>query len=139
MSERLRTLALRLHVNLWTLIIAPTVWALHFLLCYVATAIHCAKAGRLESLHALRPTIVVATVVALLVVAIAGYVAWAHSTIEGDPPPHQESTYEDRARDARARAAGASACALKDLGRDRLGAVVRAAAASRGRSGQADP
>jgi hypothetical protein len=91
-------LALRLHVNLWTLVIAPTVWALHFLLCYIAAAIHCAKAGRLESLHALRPTLVVATLLALLVVAIAGYVAWAHTTIEGDPPPHQESTYEDRVR-----------------------------------------
>ncbi len=33
----------------WTLFTAPTVWALHFLVCYVAFAVYCAKQGRWRS------------------------------------------------------------------------------------------
>jgi hypothetical protein len=98
MSAKLRLLAERWHVNLWSLIVAPTIWALHFLFCYVVAAIHCAKAGRLASLQDVRVVIAVATLVALMAVGVSVYVAWAHSTIEGDPPPHQQSTDEDRQR-----------------------------------------
>jgi len=98
MSAKLRLLAQRWHVNLWSLIVAPTVWALHFLLCYVISAIHCAKGGRLERLDDIRWSVGAATIVALAVVAVSAYVAWVHSTSEGDPPPYRESTDEDRRR-----------------------------------------
>ena len=90
--------AQRLRYTLWTLVAPPSIWAAHFLFCYVFGAIHCAKAGRLASLGAIRIEIGVATVIALALVGACAFVAWAQSRVEGDPPPHRESTDEDRAR-----------------------------------------
>jgi hypothetical protein len=84
--------------SLWALVTPPTVWALHFLFSYVYAAIHCAKAGRLEGIGDVPVAIGAATMIALLIVVACGYVAWAQSRVEGDPPPHQESTEEDRLR-----------------------------------------
>jgi hypothetical protein len=84
--------------NLWMLIVPPTVWALHFLFCYVYAAIRCAKDGRLAPLDDVRVVIGAATVVALLVVLLVARVAWAQMRVDGDPPPHDESTLEDRHR-----------------------------------------
>lgn len=84
--------------NLWTLIVPPTAWAVHFLFCYAYAAIRCAKAGPAAPLDDVRVAIAVATVVALLVVSISGWVAWAQMGVEGDPPPHDASTLEDRHR-----------------------------------------
>ena len=41
---RARLLALR--VTLWTLIVPPTVWAVHFLFCYLWVSVSCAKLGQ---------------------------------------------------------------------------------------------
>lgn len=51
--------------DLWRVIAAPIIWALHFLFCYVYAAVYCEKAGRAASLA--HPTMVVigATAVAL--------------------------------------------------------------------------
>jgi len=84
--------------TLWALVLPPAVWAGHFLFCYVFAAIHCAKAGPLAPLGAVRGAILVATAAALGAVLAAGGVAWARTRIPGDPPPHDESTDEDRAR-----------------------------------------
>ncbi len=32
--------------DLWRVILAPSIWAAHFLVCYVAAAVYCEKAGR---------------------------------------------------------------------------------------------
>ena len=90
--------AQRYRYSLWTLVVPPSIWAAHFLFCYVFAAIHCAKAGRLAGLAAIRVEIGVATVIALGLVGICAFVAWAQSRISGHPPPHRESTEEDRAR-----------------------------------------
>ena len=90
--------AQRLRYSLWTLVVPPSIWAAHFLFCYVFAAIHCARAGRLASLGAIRAEIGVATIIALVLVGICAFVAWAQSRVEGDPPPHRESTDEDRVR-----------------------------------------
>jgi hypothetical protein len=95
---RLRSRAQRMRQTLWALVAAPTTWALHFLFCYVYAAIHCARVPRVSSLDDVRLGIAVATVVALTIVLASGFVAWAHASTEGDPPPHQESTDEDRLR-----------------------------------------
>jgi hypothetical protein len=84
--------------SLWTLIAPPTTWALHFLFCYVYAAIYCAKGGRLEVIGHVRAAIALATVVAILVILLCGYVAWTQSRIEGDSPPHQQGADEDRLR-----------------------------------------
>jgi len=88
----------RLRHTLWALIASPTIWALHFLFCYVYASVRCAKEGRFEPLDDVRLAIAIATAVSLLLVAVCGYFAWRETLIEGDPPPHQESTDEDRLR-----------------------------------------
>lgn len=59
--------------SLWSLIAGPTIWAVHFLFCYITAAIYCAKASD-PALHfsSLRLAIGAATVVALIGIAIAG-------------------------------------------------------------------
>jgi hypothetical protein len=84
--------------NLWALIVPPTVWAVHFLFCYVYAAIRCAKGGPLQTLDDARLAIGAATAVALLVVAASAYVAGAQMGVATDPPPHDESTTADRHR-----------------------------------------
>ena len=90
--------AQQMRSTLWALILPPTIWAGHFLFCYIYAAIYCAKAGALAPLGSVRTAIALATAGALAAVAAAGYVAWAKSRIPGDPPPHDESTDEDRVR-----------------------------------------
>ena len=90
--------AQRMRSTLWALILPPTIWAGHFLFCYVLAAIYCAKGGVFAPLGAVRAAIALATAAALAVVLAAGFVAWAKSRIPGDPPPHDESTDEDRVR-----------------------------------------
>lgn len=98
MTPRLHQRARWLESNLWALIVPPAIWALHFLFCYVYAAIRCAKGGPLQTLDDVRIAIAAATAVALLIVAAAAYVAGAQMGIEGDPPPHDESTAADRHR-----------------------------------------
>jgi hypothetical protein len=84
--------------NLWALIAPPTIWALHFLFCYVYAAIRCAKDGALQPLDDVRVVVAIATLVALVPVLMSGYVAWAQARLEGGTPPHDESTRDDRHR-----------------------------------------
>jgi hypothetical protein len=88
----------RMRSTLWALILSPTIWAGHFLFCYIYAAIYCAKAGAAAPLGSVRAAVGVVTAAALAAVLVAGYVAWAKSRIPGDPPPHDESTDEDRVR-----------------------------------------
>lgn len=62
--------------DLWRVIAAPLVWALHFLFCYVYGAVYCAKAGRDASLQG--PTLVIAgaTLVALGLIALSTLRLW---------------------------------------------------------------
>ena len=98
MIRKLHKLAKRLKSSLWMLVVPPTIWALHFLFSYVYAAVRCAMSGSAEVIVDIRTGIAVATVVALLLVAASGYIAWAQSRIQGDLPPYQDSTDEDRLR-----------------------------------------
>lgn len=98
MTPALRQRAQWRESNLWMLIVPPTIWALHFLFCYVYAAIRCAKGGPFVTLDEVRTVIMAATAIALLIVSASAYVAWAQMGIEGDLPPHDESTPEDRHR-----------------------------------------
>lgn len=85
----------RLTVSLWTLIVPPTVWAAHFLFSYLWAALMCAKVGAFAS----RPTLyIVCTVLALVVIAVSGVIAWVQAQGPGDTPPHDASTEPDRQR-----------------------------------------
>lgn len=84
--------------TLWVLFAPPTLWALHFLFCYVVAAVVCAFAGRGASIDGPRVAIAIATVVALVLVGLCARIALHEFRIAGDPPPHDESTLEDRRR-----------------------------------------
>jgi len=85
----------RLRVTLWTLIVPPTTWAVHFLFSYLWVAISCERIGK----WALFPTaFAIVTVVALIVILASGVIAWQQSRTPGDPPPHNEGTDIDRLR-----------------------------------------
>lgn len=62
--------------DLWRVIAAPVVWALHFLFCYVYGAVYCAKAGRDASLQGPTLVIVGATLVALALIALSTRQLW---------------------------------------------------------------
>lgn len=84
-----------LQATLWTLIVAPTTWAVHFLFSYLWAAVYCAKTGQFAE----EPLVYwVGTGLALLVIAISGYIAVIQSRVPGDPAPHEHSTESDRLR-----------------------------------------
>ncbi|MBW6522693.1 hypothetical protein KZ810_04210 [Sphingomonas sp. RHCKR47] len=97
-EEHQNNLAARLRsrrVTLWTLIVPPTVWAVHFMFCYLWVAVSCAKLGGFARFPV---AFVIGTIVALAIIIASGAVAFVQSRTPGDPPPHDESTEIDRTR-----------------------------------------
>ncbi|MFD1705115.1 hypothetical protein ACFSCV_19080 [Methylopila henanensis] len=91
--------------NLITLITAPTIWAVHFLVCYVAASVHCAKAmtdarvftgGGWPDVTTARIVIAVATVAALGAIAWSSRQAWTHWGDGDAEPPYDDGTFDDR-------------------------------------------
>lgn len=91
LADHLRTL----RVTLWTLIVPPTVWACHFLFSYLWAAISCAKRGAFATVPWMFWG---GTVLALVLIVIAGIIALVQSRTPGDHPPHEEDTKVDRLR-----------------------------------------
>ena len=87
--------ARNLRVTLWTLIVPPTTWAVHFLFSYLWAAVSCAKLGA----WARFPTaFAIGTVAALIVIVAAGLIAWQQARTPGAPAPHDSGTETDRLR-----------------------------------------
>ena len=87
------------HESLWRLIVSPTIWAAHFLLCYISAAIWCAKfAGRFDSLGPVRWLIALYTVAALIGIGINGLDGMRRHQHGEAMLPHDEDTPEDRHR-----------------------------------------
>ena len=83
--------------SLWTLFTAPTIWALHFLACYVTAAVFCAKADAAPfSFEAMRLALGVVTLVALSGIVLSAYLAWRQWGFGSGDPPHDEPTRKDR-------------------------------------------
>jgi hypothetical protein len=97
-------LRIRDRADLWTLLMPPTVWALHFLFCYLVAAVACAKGGisltapgfSYAPLEGLRPMVALGTVVALVLIGIGARQAWRHWGMGQDLPPHDTASDEDR-------------------------------------------
>lgn len=84
--------------SLWTLFTAPVVWAVHFLACYVAAAIYCAKSDWIGvSFNAVRIGIAVATLIALMLIALSAWLSWRQWGFGASDPPHDDPTRADRA------------------------------------------
>jgi len=86
--------------SLWAMIIAPTIWALHFLACYILAAIFCAKAGTPSAdLATVRWWIAGLTVLALGGIAACALQAFRRGHfMEGETAPHDADTIADRRR-----------------------------------------
>ena len=85
--------------SLVTMIATPTVWALHFLFCYIAAAMACApNANIFKSIGGIRAAIGVATALSLAFCFFAGLRAYREWRAEGGRPPHDKPTEEDRER-----------------------------------------
>ncbi|MBC6962410.1 MAG: hypothetical protein DWB48_06695 [Nitrosomonas sp.] len=97
MNIKLESSVLQVNSSLWALISPLMIWGLHFLFCYIFTAIHCAKNGPFMTLNDAQLAIGVATVVALLLVTVLGCIAWTQLHIKDDLLLHERSTNEDRA------------------------------------------
>ncbi|MXP64398.1 hypothetical protein E0493_13690 [Roseomonas sp. M0104] len=87
----------RKHADLWTLLAPPAIWAIHFLVCYAAAAIACAKAEDIfAGLGGLRILILVVTLLALALIAVAGLQARRHWGFGTDDPPYEQPTADVR-------------------------------------------
>lgn len=85
--------------DLWTLIVPPTVWAVHFLLSYVIAAYRCApNADIFKSLDGVRLAIAALTVLALAMIAWSGRRAWREWRLHGGARPHDADTAGERER-----------------------------------------
>ncbi|MGP3697241.1 hypothetical protein [Rhodobacter sp. NSM] len=63
--------------SLWKITFAPTIWAAHFVACYGATAVFCAKVASAEGqVDLLRWAIAGVTVLALAGIVLVGVSAW---------------------------------------------------------------
>ncbi|TNM63084.1 hypothetical protein [Aliirhizobium smilacinae] len=83
--------------SLWTLFTAPTVWAIHFLGCYAAVAVYCAKAASLDfGFAVVRLALGGLTVLALMAIVLSAYLAWRQWGFGSGDPPHDEPTRRDR-------------------------------------------
>ena len=73
--------------SIFRIAIGPTIWAVHFVLCYSATAVWCAKVGaELEPITGFRIAIGVLTVVALALIgwtALRAFRQWNHKEHRG--------------------------------------------------------
>ena len=85
--------------SLWLLTAAPSIWALHFLLCYLTAAIWCGMlAGRDGPLSTVRLAIGAYTALALIGIGITGWIGYRRHTYGNATPPHDFDSPEDRHR-----------------------------------------
>jgi len=85
--------------SLWLLTIAPSIWAVHLLSCYITAAIWCAKfAPAGGSLGAIRSAIVWYTAVALIGIAVVGWEGLRRHRHGTEATTHDLDTPEDRHR-----------------------------------------
>lgn len=85
--------------SLWLLTVSPTVWAAHFLLCYLTAAIWCARVvERQAALGAARTAIAVFTVLALGGIGFTGWRAYLRHRHGTAAVPHDFDSPADRHR-----------------------------------------
>jgi hypothetical protein len=85
------------HERLWLLIVSPTIWAVHFLLCYITAAVWCAKfAPRDGTLGPVRWAIAAYTVMALAGIALNGRSGLRRHRRGTESAPHDFDTPGDR-------------------------------------------
>lgn len=85
--------------SLWWIALSPTIWAVHFLACYLTAAIWCARfAGHPGSLAWVRWAILAYTVAALGGIGATGWIGYRRHRHGTATVPHDFDTPEDRHR-----------------------------------------
>jgi disulfide bond formation protein DsbB len=85
--------------NLWLLTVSPTIWAAHFLLCYITAAIWCAKLdGAQTTLSVVRLSITLYTAFALIAIGLNGWAGWRRHRHGSETTSHDFDSSEDRHR-----------------------------------------
>ena len=84
--------------SLWLLTVSPTIWAVHFLACYITAAVWCAKYAQGAGLGPVRTAVLVFTIVALLGIGITGGIGYRRQGFGTDATPHDADTHADRHR-----------------------------------------
>lgn len=86
--------------DLWRVIAAPIVWAVHFLFCYVFAAVYCEKLGRDAPLDFATWVIVGATIVALALIGLSTLHLWRvrGRSLTDDDFEYEHNTPEERHR-----------------------------------------
>jgi hypothetical protein len=86
--------------RLWLLVVSPSIWALHFLLCYLTAAIWCEKmAGPDQDLGPVRGAIWIYTILGVIAISATGWVGYKKHSFGSDGGlPHDDDTPEDRHR-----------------------------------------
>ena len=86
--------------DLWHVIIAPSIWALHFLVCYICAAIYCEKLGRDAPLSDIRLLVIAMTVLALAGIFWSSVRLWrVHDrSLTDDDFEYEHNTPEERHR-----------------------------------------
>lgn len=86
--------------DLWRVILAPAIWAGHFLFVYVCVAVFCEKAGRTAALGSVQVAVTLATLLALAGIAAVSWRLWqvrARSLTDNDFE-FEHNTPEERHR-----------------------------------------
>src|SRR5262245_34956205 len=85
--------------TLWMLTVSPTIWAIHFMACYLTAAIWCAKVVEPGgSLGGARIAIGIYTALALLGILVTGWFGYRRQSFEAGAMPHDDDTPLDRHR-----------------------------------------
>lgn len=86
--------------NLWIVLTAPTIWALHFLLVYPGVAIYCAKVGRGAALAPMQPAVFAASAIAIAVIGAMFWRSWRirQPSLSGDNLTFEVNSPEERHR-----------------------------------------
>ena len=82
--------------SLWLLVLAPSIWAAHFLASYAGAAVWCSD--RNGSVDGMRLWILGFGIVALLFIGWIARIGWRKYKLEGGQPPFDKDTAEDRHR-----------------------------------------
>ena len=83
----------------WRIVASPLIWAAHFMLCYLTAAIWCAKLPDPRApLLTVRVAILIYTAVALIAIAIVGYVGYLRHAAGDSTLPHDADSPADRNR-----------------------------------------
>lgn len=85
--------------SLWLLAASPSTWAVHFFASYITGAIWCGRmmpAG--DHFFRVRASVAIFTIAALIIVGVIGRLGYRWHRAEGEPPPHDADTPEDRQR-----------------------------------------